>query len=139
MSILKKITILFFCCCVFFMPAISQAAPKYFNGDKNLVLVYEHSGGQEYLNMDSVTAYYYNPPYYRLGGKVLLYDLYKKKVRAEMTVYYDYYLNTHQIYEINIETGERRGPFNENASTSDRNNIQLAKMMWKKAYNMNWK
>lgn len=89
--------------------------------------------------MSSVTTYYYNPPYYRLGGKILLYDMFKKQIRAEMTVYYDYYLNTHQIYEVNIETGERRRSFNENASTSDRNNIQLAKMMWKKAYNMDWK
>ncbi|MDY2965192.1 MAG: hypothetical protein SOR58_03220 [Megasphaera massiliensis] len=140
MSILKKITVLFFCCCVFFMPVVSQAAPKYFNGDKNLVFVFERGGAVEYLDLTSITSYYYDPPYYRLGGNILLYSEKKAKIVGRANVYYDYYLDTHQIYRIDIAAnGKKYGPINQNTSTSGRHNFKLATMIWKKAYNMDWK
>lgn len=139
MSILKKITVLFFCCCVFFMPTASQAAPKYLNGDKNLVLVYEESRYAEYLDLTSVTSYYYNPPYYRLGGVVLTYHTNQSIPIESRTVYCDYYLNTHQVYRIDINTGKRSSPLNRRASRSDRHYFKIAEEMWKKAYNMDWK
>lgn len=139
MSTLKKITVLFFCCCVFFMPVISQAAPKYLNGDKNLVLVYEHPGHSEYLDLNSVTSYYYEPPYYRLGGTILLYDPNQSKTVDTLTVYFDYYTNTHQVYRINIYTGAKSSPLNKQESRSDRHYFGIAKAVWKQAYNMDWK
>ncbi len=68
------ITILFTGQCSGIIPSSANHAsayPRYLNGDPNFVIVYGKMGVAWYLDISSVNALIYNPPFYKLSARVV--------------------------------------------------------------------
>lgn len=117
--------------------------PKYLNGDTNIELAAGHQGYGVYVDKTSVTCLIYNPPYYRLAANIITndYNNGRNRVSSTRTLYFDYYYDSHVIYGINIENNKTYGPYTEDDlnSTGARMDYKMAKIIWKTAYNMDWK
>lgn len=142
MSVSKKIIILFFCFFAYFifMPTETTMAKEYYStGTSNVVLVEKRGTGESYLNIDTIEAYIYNPPKYRLAANIFVYDTKARKIVFSNTIGFDYDIDQHTIYSVDLSTGVRKGPLNPEGSSADRTDFRIAQIMWNKAYNMNWK
>lgn len=142
MSVSKKIIILFFCFFAYFIfvPTETTMAKEYYStGTSNVVLIEKRGSGSTYLNIDTIEAYIYNPPKYRLAANFFVYDTQARKIVFSNTVGFDYNIDQHTIYVVDLSTGSRRGPIDPKGTSSERSDFKAAKIIWKKAYNMDWK
>lgn len=138
---LKKLLAAVLFCCTLLIPLGGNAYyyPKYLNNDSNIELAWGNGGTGLYVDKSSVVCEYYEPPYYRLAANVIEYDNDKHTVYRTYTQYVDYHTDTGAIYV--SFNGRLDGPYYNRSSNSDSQErvVNMTKIIWKTAYNMNWK